>query len=126
MGKRPTFAEIFPAPKAAHYAADVFGTLGRRAVESLVGLFALLGFAFVPLGSKTGLEHAVAVMGTPSVREAASGLVAGVERARGRLLDVFAPGRRDTAPLPLPSSTAPGRSVRPVVPELLPGYGTTR
>lgn len=104
----------------------MFGSLGRRAVESFVGLFALLGFAFVPLGSKTGLEHTVAVMGTPSVREAGAGLISGVERARARLFDVFAPGRRDTAPLPLPSSTAPGKSVRPVVPELAPGYGTTR
>jgi hypothetical protein len=95
-------------------------------VESFVGLFALLGFAFVPLGSKTGLEHSVAVFGTPSVREAAAGLLNGVERAKGRLLDVFVPERRDTAPLPLPSGTAPGKSVRPVVPELLPGYSTTR
>jgi hypothetical protein len=41
------------------------GNLGRRLVESVVGLFALLGFVYVPLGRHTGFEHAKAVLSTP-------------------------------------------------------------
>jgi hypothetical protein len=97
----------------------VFGTLGRRALESVVGLFALLGFAFVPLGSKTGLEHTIAVCATPSVRDAAAGLMAAIDKAKTRLLDALAPDHGQALPLPLPSGNRRGgHAIRPVVPAL--------
>jgi hypothetical protein len=96
----------------------VFGTLGRRAIETVVGLFAVLGFAFVPLGRKTGLEHVVAVLHTSSAQEAVSGLISGVARAKARLSEMLLPGARDFQPLPLPSGTAKAERVRPQVPPL--------
>jgi hypothetical protein len=96
----------------------VFGSFGRRALESVVGLFALLGFAFVPLGSKTGLEHTLTVLATPSVREAANGLMIALDKAKGKLVDAFVPGARENLPLPLPGNERGKRGVRPVVPSL--------
>lgn len=85
----------------------------------MVGLFALLGFAFVPLGSKTGLEHTLAVLATPSVREAASGLMIAIDKAKTRLVEAFVPSARDKLPLPLPAGErANGHGVKPVVPAL--------
>lgn len=85
----------------------------------MVGLFALLGFAFVPLGSKTGLEHTLAVLATPSVREAANGLMIAIDKAKTKLVEAFLPSARDNAPLPLPNNErGKGRNVRPVVPSL--------
>jgi hypothetical protein len=43
----------------------VIARFGRRLLEGLVALFALLGFAFVPLGEHTGLEHLKAIASTP-------------------------------------------------------------
>jgi hypothetical protein len=105
----------------------VFGSVGRRALESVVGLFALLGFAFVPLGSKTGLEHTLAVLATPSVREAANGLMIALDKAKTKLVDAFVPTPRDPLPLPLPlpgNQRSKGHGVRPVVPTL-PGNAHT-
>ncbi|HWA73766.1 MAG TPA: hypothetical protein VG937_15580 [Polyangiaceae bacterium] len=97
----------------------MFGSFGRRALESVVGLFALLGFAFVPLGSKTGLEHTLAVLATPSVREAASGLMIALDKAKAKLVEAFVPSARDRLPLPIPENQrATGRAVRPEVPSL--------
>lgn len=84
----------------------------------MVGLFALLGFAFVPLGSKTGLEHTLAVLGTPSVREAANGLMIALDKAKTKLVEAFVPSSRENLPLPLPGERGRGRNVRPVVPTL--------
>lgn len=85
----------------------------------MVGLFALLGFAFVPLGSKTGLEHTLAVLATPSVREAATGLMIALDKAKAKLVDAFVPNARDRLPLPLPEGKeATGHAIRPVVPAL--------
>ena len=64
--------------------------LGRRALEAGVGLFALLGFAFVPLGERTALEHAGNVFSTPAAREAGRELIAAGVRLRQRILEVFA------------------------------------
>jgi hypothetical protein len=52
--------------------APVFGlgNIGRRLVESVVGLFAILGFVYVPLGRHTGFEHAKAVLSTPAAAAA--------------------------------------------------------
>lgn len=64
----------------AGYDGRVLGSLGRRAVEAVVALFALLGFFFVPLGQHTGFEHAKAVFTTPAagraVRELGQALIA--------------------------------------------------
>ena len=95
----------------------MFGTLGRRAVESVVVAFALLGFGLVPLGSKTGLEHSVALLRTAPARDAALGFVSALGKARDLLVRAVMP--RAPAPttdaLPLPSS---GNGVRPVPPRL--------
>ena len=95
----------------------MFGTLGRRAVESVVVAFALLGFGLVPLGSKTGLEHSLALIQTAPARDAAVGFVAALGKARDLLLKALMP--RAPAPttdaLPLPSS---GSAVRAVPPRL--------
>lgn len=91
----------------------MFGTLGRRVAEGLVGLFAILGFAFVPLGSRTGLEHAITLFGSPSAREAAAGLIGAFDRARVSLLRAFA----SPSPGP-PTPASPPRGVHPLVPTL--------
>jgi len=58
----------------------VIARFGRRLLEGVVGLFALLGFAFVPLGEHTGLEHLKAVASTPAAQRAARELIqAGVK-----------------------------------------------
>jgi hypothetical protein len=63
----------------------VVGNLGRRAMEALVLLFALLGFVFVPLGKKTGLDHALAIVSTRAVTDAVRETAAALARARERL-----------------------------------------
>lgn len=98
----------------------MFGTMGRRAIESVVGLFAVLGFGCVPLGSKTGWEHTLALVRTAPAQDAAAGLVRAFARARARVVSVLpAPDGESGAPqLPRPNpSTAP---VRPVPPRLGP------
>lgn len=93
--------------------------MGRRAVESVVALFALLGFAFVPLGSKTGLEHSIALVGTPTAREAAAGLLTALHKARLLVMRALTAPERAGTPFPLPSTARdPSRGVRPVPPPL--------
>ena len=58
---------------------------GRRLLEGLVALFALLGFAFVPLGEHTGLEHLKAIVATPAAQRAAHELVQASAELRQRL-----------------------------------------
>jgi hypothetical protein len=70
----------------------VIGNLGRRAIELVVLLFALLGFAFVPLGSRTGLGHVRAILETGAAGQAGRGLI----EALGRLRQSF--GTTDPAP----------------------------
>lgn len=84
----------------------------------MIGLFALLGFAYVPLGSRTGLEHSVALLRTPAAREAIAGLVGGVIRAKDKISQTLFPEVRQSLPLPLP--TAGGKPVKPLVPRLEP------
>jgi len=78
--------------------------------------FALLGFGLVPLGSKTGLEHSLALLRTAAARDAALGFVSALGRARDLVVRVVMP-RTPTATeaLPLPSG---GAAVRPVPPRL--------
>lgn len=49
--------------------------LGRRALDALLVLFAVLGFCYVPLGKKTGLQHVKALFGTAPAREAGQELL---------------------------------------------------
>jgi hypothetical protein len=60
--------------------------IGRRVLEIGVGIFALLGFAFVPLGKKTALEHAKAIFATEPAREARRELWEAGERLRDKML----------------------------------------
>ena len=65
----------------------MLGKATRRATEILVLFFALYAFAFVPLGSKTGLEHVKAIFSTGPAKEAAAEAIAAgrrlVERVKG-------------------------------------------
>jgi hypothetical protein len=93
----------------------VFGTLGRRAAESVVVVFAVLGFCAVPLGSKTALGHVIALTRTVPARDAASGLISALNRARGLVFGALTPETPAETALPLPSS---GTAVSPVPPRL--------
>jgi hypothetical protein len=79
--------------------------------------FALLGFGLVPLGSKTGLQHTLTLLQTAPARDAASGFVAALGKARELLVQSVAPATPQpaTEALPLPST---GGAVRPVPPKL--------
>ncbi len=59
--------------------------LGRRALEAGISVFAILGFCYVPLGTRTGLEHAKAVFGTPAAKRAGGELVDAFTRVRNKL-----------------------------------------
>ena len=101
----------------------VFGLshLGRRLVESVVGLFAILGFIYVPLGRHTGLEHAKAVLSTPAAAAAFDDLSRSALGLRTRALD-FITGQLSPAALPTAAtpdaSPKPGKAPRPVPPKL--------
>lgn len=99
--------------------------LGRRLVESVVGLFAILGFVYVPLGRHTGFEHARAVLATPAASAAIDDLTATAQGLRQRAWDFVsgklsasasadAAGRDTEARKP----RAPAREPRPLPPKL--------
>lgn len=98
--------------------------LGRRLIEGVVGLFAVLGFLYVPLGRHTGFEHAQAVFSTPAASAALDDLTTTVLGLRQRALD-FITGRL-AAPTAPPEPTGPetpqtdvaGRGPRAVPPKL--------
>lgn len=99
----------------------MFGIAGRRLAESVVALFAVLGFAFVPLGRKTALEHSRDILTTPAALNAVRELGSAVLRLRGRLMDlVIAPGRTDDDRGPKPE---PARGSEPEA--TLPRLGQT-
>lgn len=84
----------------------MFGLAGRRLAEALVALFALLGFALVPLGRKTALEHTRDIFSTPAAINAFRELGS----AAGRLRDKLA-GTLLTSPAgPKPSDPEPLRA----------------
>ena len=95
----------------------MFGTFGRRVVETVVVAFALLGFGLVPLGSKTGLEHSLALLQTAPARDAAVGFIGALGKARDLLIGALMPRAPASATdaLPIPSA---GTAVRPVPPKL--------
>jgi hypothetical protein len=64
----------------------VFGLAGRRLAEGVVTLFALLGFACVPLGKKTAFEHTLDIFTTPAARNAWQELQSATARLRDRLV----------------------------------------
>jgi hypothetical protein len=105
--------------------APVFGlgNLGRRLLESVVGLFAILGFLYVPLGRHTGFEHAKAVFSTPAASAAIDDLTTTALDLRQRAID-FITGRVATAggnsdtPEAAPPKAHPAREPRPVPPKL--------
>jgi hypothetical protein len=68
--------------------------IGRRVFELSVALFAVLGFFYVPLGKKTGFEHAKAVFSTPAAREAGAELIEASRHVKDQLANAF----RDPGP----------------------------
>ena len=104
----------------------MFGLAGRRVAEALVALFALLGFALVPLGRKTALEHARDIFSTPAALNAFSELGGAALRLRDKLTG---------AVLSPPAPTAPAAPARPPsepgapqakLPDLKPSRGPAR
>jgi hypothetical protein len=81
----------------------MFGLAGRRLVEGLVAIFALLGFALVPLGRKTALEHTRDIFSTPAAETALRELGTATLRLRDKITGaLLQPGSegRDVAPVP--------------------------
>ena len=92
----------------------MFGLAGRRVAEALVALFALLGFAFVPLGQKTALEHSLAIFSTPAALSAFRELAGTVLRLKDRLVDSVAAAPAKDQPRPeLPRLPHPKNSKSP-------------
>lgn len=96
-----------------------FGNLGRRLFEGVVGVFALLGFLYVPLGKHTGFEHAKAILSTKAATSAFQELTATALGLRERALD-FISTRLNHEALPEPATRQGplGGSPRPVPPKL--------
>jgi len=92
-------------------------SVGRRAIELVIVLFAILGFAFVPLGGKTGLEHALFLARSEPARQLATGLIAALSRAVDRAQENFRPKPVDSEPDPVTVPTGVD-TVQPVPPEL--------
>ena len=91
------------------YHAEVFGIAGRRVAEAAVALFALLGFAFVPLGQKTAFEHTLAIFSTPAAKAAFRELGGTILTLRDRIIDAATP------------PTAPENQPKPELPKLPEG-----
>lgn len=87
----------------------MFGIAGRRVAEGIVALFAALGFAFVPLGHKTALEHTLGIFTTPAALDAWHELGTATARLKDTLIASVLP----KAPQPI---EAPG--AKPEVPAL--------
>jgi hypothetical protein len=79
--------------RGARYHPPVFGIAGRRIAESVVALFALLGFAFVPLGKKTALEHSLDIFTTPAAKNAWEELTLATARLKDKLLTTVMPNK---------------------------------
>jgi hypothetical protein len=118
-------AEDFHLIARRRYDGAVLGNVGRRLVEGVVSLFALLGFIYVPLGQHTGFEHARAVLSTPAASAAIEDLTTTALRLRGQALS-FLTGHTPAAPLieGTPNRTGDtsgpqkGNAPRPVPPKL--------
>jgi hypothetical protein len=116
----PTIAEEFSVLGRTPYDGAVlgFGNLGRRLVEGVVGLFAVLGFLYVPLGRHTGFEHAKAVFSTPAATSAFQELSGAMLDLRERAVElVTGHGPQPLSPAPQRKNGA-GQAPRPVPPTL--------
>jgi hypothetical protein len=89
----------------------VLGIFGRRAIDLAVLFLALYAFAFVPLGKRTGLEHARAILATRAAKRAIHEAGEAADRLRRTLLD----SGDDETPLPSPLPSR-GRAVVPKLP----------
>ena len=78
-------------------------------IDLAVLFLAAYAFAFVPLGSRTGLEHCRAILRTRAAHEAGKGITRAAERLRHRLLDDDGalPGRGAPVVPPLPKRARP-------------------
>ena len=103
---------IFPADDES-VRCDVFGIAGRRVAEAVVALFALLGFAYVPLGRKTALEHTLGIFTTPAAIDAWHELSEATSRLREKLLASLVQPRVSAPPIE-------AKGARPDVPALPP------
>jgi len=105
------------APTSYDGAVLGIGNLGRRLVEGVVGLFAVLGFLYVPLGRHTGFEHAKAVFSTPAATSAFQELSGAMLDLRERAIELVT--GHDPHPLAPPSQPTRGsRQPRPIPPTL--------
>ena len=88
---------------------SMFGLAGRRVAEALVALFALLGFALVPLGRKTALEHTREIFSTPAALNAFRELGGAAVRLREKLTGaLLTPTTPPPATDPTPPKGEPG------------------
>ena len=101
----------------------MFGIVGRRVAEALVALFALLGFALVPLGRKTALEHTREIFSTPAALNAFRELGGAAVRLREKLT-----GAVLTPTTPAPEAPPPSEPGAPQakVPDLKPRRGSSK
>jgi hypothetical protein len=98
------------------YDSRVLGNFARRVVELAVLFFAAYAFAFVPLGSRTGLEHCRAILDTRAAREAGRDVGRAADRLRQRLFasdDEAVPGRGTPVVPALPRRSHPQAAVAP-------------
>jgi hypothetical protein len=100
----------------------VFGIAGRRLAESVVALFAVLGFAFVPLGRKTALEHSRDILTTPAALNAFRELGGTVVRLRGRVMEML---MGPTSQQGEPAAPSPARRPEAEPKATLPRLGQT-
>ena len=91
-------------------------------LDAAVVLFALYAFVFVPLGRKTGYEHARAIFSTQAARDAGRDMWRAVERLKHALLDGHSLGPEpsgsavpDAARTPAPSAVDAGADVSVVL-----------
>ena len=82
--------------KRHDYDSSVLGNFARRVIELAVLFFAAYAFVFVPLGSRTGLDHCRAILHTRAAREAGRDFGRAADRLRERIFadeDDALPGR---------------------------------
>ena len=118
-GATPAIAEEFSVLERTSYDGAVlgFGNLGRRLVEGVVGLFAVLGFLYVPLGRHTGFEHAKAVFSTPAAANAFQELSGAMLDLRERAVDLVM-GNQPRAVEPPAKRAGGSGQPRPIPPTL--------
>jgi hypothetical protein len=105
---------------------SMFGLAGRRVAEAVLVLFALLGFALVPLGRKTALEHSKDILTTPAALDAFRELGGAALRLREKLTGALLTPATPAAPAaPEPPHAEPG-APQAKLPDLKPKRGPSR